>query len=295
MAINRAMNSSAAGVLPPAKYPLLHDAVLRACDARDGVKDGVLENPATCRFDPLSLQCAGAGSDENSCLTPAQVATARVMYRGAVHPTSRATVLPGLAVGTELEWKIIGDVAPINYAVDAFRYVFFQDASWDPLRYDARRDLDLALAADPNDVLGPIDANLGGFFARGGKLLLYHGWSDPQVSPYNTISFFHEIVAANGGAGTGTSVQLYMLPGVGHCTGGPGPDTFDQMAAIEQWLSTGSAPDRIEAAHSSDGVVDRTRPLCPFGKVAHWNGKGSSDDAANFTCVAASLGEEPGR
>ena len=131
------------------------------------------------------------------------------------------------------------------------------------------------------------------FFARGGKLLLYHGWSDPQVTPYNTIDFFQKVVASQGGAGVGTSIQLYMVPGMNHCPGGPGTDTFDRMGAIEEWIKTGTAPKRIEASHVTSGTVDRTRPLCPFGQVARWNGSGSTNEAANFACVAATL--EPPR
>ena len=123
------------------------------------------------------------------------------------------------------------------------------------------------------------------FFARGGKLLLYHGWSDPQVTPLNTVDFFNKVLTLHGNDVAGKSVQLYMVPGMNHCQGGPGTDTFDKMGAIEQWLRTGTAPDRIPASHLTNGTVDRTRPLCPFGQVAKWNGTGSSDDAANFACV----------
>jgi len=128
------------------------------------------------------------------------------------------------------------------------------------------------------------------FFARGGKLLLYHGWSDPQVTPLNTISFFNKVVATHGPAVVGKSVQLYMVPGMNHCQGGPGTDTFNKMDAVEQWLRTGAAPDRINASHLTNGVVDRTRPLCPLGQVAKWTGIGSSDDAANFSCAIDTAG-----
>jgi feruloyl esterase len=217
------------------------------------------------------------------------VQSAELMYRGAVHPLTKAQVLPGLARGSELGWSVIGSQEPISYAADAFKYVVHNDAAWTPARFDPATDLDRAQAADPHDVLGSTEADLRPFFSRGGKLLLYHGWSDPQVTPYNTVEFFQRVLAVQGGAGVGTSVQLYMVPGMNHCAGGPGTDTFDKMGAMERWMATGSAPARIEAAHLTNGVVDRTRPLCPFGQVATWDGRGSVDSAASFSCAAAKL------
>jgi feruloyl esterase len=287
MAINRAVNATPASVIPPAKYPFLYRAAMAACDARDGVTDNVIENPGACTFDPKVLACSGA--EDASCLTPAQVESARKMYSGAANPNTRAAVLPGLARGSELGWNVIGSAEPIMYAADAYKYVITKDRNWDPLKFNPATDLDLALAADPDDALGSTDPNMRAFFARGGKLLLYHGWSDPQVTPYNTIDFFQKVVASQGGAGVGTSIQLYMLPGVNHCQGGPGTDNFDRMGAIEEWIKTGVAPKRIEAWHVTSGTTDRTRPLCPFGQVAKWNGTGSTNESANFACVAATL------
>jgi len=285
MAVNRAVNATPESVIPPAKYPIVNRAALAACDARDGVADGVIENPAACTFDPRVLQCIA--QDDAACLTPAQIQSAQTMYAGATHPATRASILPGLAHGSELGWAIIGSPAPILYAADAFRYIVHKDPAWDGSRFDPALDVDRALAADPDDAVGSSNPDLRAFFSRGGKLLLYHGWSDPQVTPYNTIHFFQKVVAANGGAGVGTSVQLYMVPGMNHCGGGPGADTFDKMVALESWIATGTAPLRIEASHVANGVVDRTRPLCPFGQVARWDGRGSTDVASSFSCVAA--------
>jgi feruloyl esterase len=287
VALNRSVNTTPAGVIPAAKYPLIHQAVLAACDANDGVADGVLENPGACSFDPKVLQCSA--HDNSTCLTAAQVESATRMYAGAKHPDTRAPVLPGLAPGAELGWNVLGNTQPISLAVDAFKYVFMKDRTWDASRFDAGVDIDVAFASDPDDALGSTNADLRPFFARGGKLLMYHGWSDPQVTPYNTINFFHKVLATQGGAGLGTSMQLYMVPGMNHCAGGPGTDVFDKVGALEEWIKTGSAPARIEAAHYTNGVVDRTRPLCPLGQVARWSGTGSTDDAANFACVASTV------
>jgi len=288
VALNRSVNVTPASVIPAAKYPLIHQAVLAACDANDGVADGVLENPGACSFDPKVLQCSA--HDNSTCLTPAQVESATRMYNGARHPATRALVVPGLAPGAELGWNVLGSPQPLSLAVDTFKYVFMKDRAWEASRFNAGIDIDVALASDPDDALGSTNADLRPFFARGGKLLIYHGWSDPQVTPYNTIDFFHKVLATQGGAGVGTSIQLYMVPGMNHCQGGPGTDVFDKVGALEEWIKTGSAPARIEAARYTNGIVDRTRPLCPLGQVARWSGTGSTDDAANFVCVASTVG-----
>lgn len=286
MALNRSMNATAEGAIPAAKYPLLHKAVLDACDVRDGVADGVVENPAGCRVDPAVLQCR-AGQDETTCLTAPQVESASKMYSSVTHPVTGAEVLPGLAPGAELGWGVLGGAQPVSFALEAYRYVIAKDPAWDASRFDPRVDLDRALASDPDDALGSTNPDMKAFFARGGKLLMYHGWSDPQVTPFNTTNFFDKVVATHGRGVVGTSVQLYMVPGMNHCSGGPGTATFDKVAAMERWLQTGVAPASISAARVTNGQIDRTRPLCPYGQVARWSGTGSTDEVANFACVAA--------
>jgi len=287
MAMNRSVNQTSASAIPRDKYPAIHGALLAACDAKDSVADGVVENPASCHFDPMVLQCKG--EDASTCLTAPQVESARVMYNGATNVRTGAQIFPGLAPGSELGWNVIGAAQPLSLATEAFKYVIAKDPAWEPARFNPATDFDLAQSIDKDDVLGSSNPDMKAFFSRGGKLLLYHGWSDPQVTPLNTISFFNKVVALQGSAVVGKSVQLYMVPGMNHCQGGPGTDTFDKMGAVEQWLRTGTAPDRIPASHLTNGVVDRTRPLCPFGQVAKWNGSGSADDAANFACVAESV------
>jgi len=135
--------------------------------------------------------------------------------------------------------------------------------------------------------LNSSSTDLKAFFDRGGKLLMYHGWTDTQVTPLNSINYFQKVVSRFGPQSVGTSIQLYMVPGMNHCNGGSGPDVFNKVAALEQWMETGTAPEKIVASHFTTLTMDRTRPLCTFGRVAKWTGSGSSDDAWNFSCVAA--------
>ena len=177
------------------------------------------------------------------------------MYAGASHPVTRASVLPGLARGSELAWNVIGGPAPIGFAVEGYKYVIAKDPTWDGSRFDPRLDHDRAQAIDPDDVLGSTDVNMRAFFARGGKLMLYHGWSDAQVTPYNTIDFFQKVVASHGGAGVGTSIQLYMVPGMNHCAGRARHRHCSTVWA--RWRS-GSRPARRRSASRP-----RTRPAEP--------------------------------
>ena len=280
-AMNLAANKAP---IPPAKYPVIHEAVLQACDGLDGIKDGVIENPLACRFDPKVLQCKG--DDAASCLTAGQVDSAKAMYAGIKHPKTGAVVVPGLEPGTELDWAVLGGPLPNGNAVEAEKYVIHQDPNWQLSSFELSKDLELASKVDP--ALSSSSTNLKPFFDRGGKLLIYHGYADPQVPDRNTINYFTKVASGSGKGLVGKQIQLYMVPGMNHCQGGPGTDVFNKMAAIEAWVATGTAPDRIVASHLTAGKVDRTRPLCPFGKVAKWSGAGSTDEAANFSCVAES-------
>lgn len=284
VAISAVVHRSDDSYIPPEKYAAVHTAVLDACDAKDGVRDGVLEDPSRCPFDFASVQCAAG--DGPACLTASQVETAKAMYAPLTHPKTGATVFPALLVpGTELGWGVLAGPAAAEVALQAFQYFVFKNPAWNASRFNAATDIDLALAAD-GGTLELADPNLKPYFDRGGRLLMYHGLSDPQTPAANSIGYFSDVVKTVGTAAAGRNIQLYLVPGMYHCAGGPGTDTFDKVAVLEAWLDSGAAPDRIVAAHRTNGTIDRTRPLCPYGQVARWKGAGSIDEAANFLCVA---------
>ena len=282
---NSAMQRTSGAYIPPEKYPAVHDAVLEACDGLDGVKDGVLENPLACHFDPKVLQCK-AGDDTVSCLTAAQVQTAKMIYAPARDPKSGAVLTGGLMPGTELQWATLYGPQPYGNAADPLKYLVMKDATWDPGTFNPATDIERARRADPDNVLKSADPNLKAFFDRGGKLFMYQGFADPQVTSDNAIRYHQMVLDKVGRGAEGKSIELFMVPGMYHCQGGPGADTFDKMAAVSHWVEQGRAPERIKASHLTDGRVDRTRPLCVFPKVAKWNGTGSTDDETNFSCVA---------
>ena len=287
LALNVFVHRSADSYIPPEKYPAIHRAALNACDAVDGVNDGFIENPTRCRFDPRVLECTSG--DGPACLTPAQVETARGMYAPIKDPGTGRIVSPALLQpGSELGWARLAGPEPLRNAVEPFRYVVFNDPKWDWHAFSLASDLPRALQAD-GGVINFTDPNLEPFFDRGGRLLMYHGWADPQVTPLNSITYFNNVLETTGELTRGKNIQLYMQPGVNHCWGGEGPDTFDVVGALEQWLRTGSAPARIVASHSTDGEIDRTRPLCPYPQVAAYTGSGSIDSAENFRCETESL------
>ena len=281
--VAQALQKDGAARLSSAKAQLLHTAVLQACDTLDGVKDGVVDDPKRCTFDPGVLQCKGA--DGASCLTPVQVNTARMLYSPQVNSkTTRETA--GLQPGSELGWTDMGWSASARATgLDQFRFLVFKDPRWDVDTFNVDTDLARAEEID-HDTINALDPNLNAFGDRGGRLIQYHGWSDPQISPGNSVQYYQRVVEALGVSKVQGSYRLFMAPGMAHCGGGDGPNTFDMVSALEQWVEQGKAPDQIIASHSTNGVVDRTRPLCPYPQVAVYKGMGSTDQAANFECKA---------
>jgi feruloyl esterase len=283
MWVAQAMHKDEAGYIPPEKYPLIHNAALKACDALDGVSDGLIDDPTRCHFDPKVLACDGA--DGPGCLTAPQVEAARKIYSGAINPRTKQQIFPGLEPGSELAWNVLASPKPFDIGNDFFKYVVFKDPNWDykSLNFDA--DIALAEKTD-NGLINATDPNLKPFFGHGGKLIQYHGWSDWQISPLNSVHYYQSVLETQGGAAkVQESYRLFMVPGMGHCGGGEGPNRFDMVGAMEQWVEQRKPPAQIIASSAADAKVARTRPLCPYPQIAKYKGAGSIDDAANFACA----------
>jgi feruloyl esterase len=280
----KALEHDEAARLTPEQAQLLHRAAIGACDAQDGAKDGLIADPAQCRFDPSVLRCKGPAA--SACLSAAQVETARLIYSPVTNPKTKRQIA-GLAPGSELGWTPTGWTASARATgVDQFRFLVFNDPAWEPQRFAGEPDVAIAEEAD-GGTINALDPNLKPFIDRGGKLIHYHGWSDPQISPFNSTQYYSRVLEAIGGqSSVQNAYRLFMAPGMGHCGGGEGPNTFDMVGALEQWVEHGKAPDQIVASHATDGAVDRTRPLCPYPQMAVYNGTGNMDEAASFTCKA---------
>jgi len=294
--------------IPPSKLPAIEAAVLAACDLNDRVKDGVIEDPAHCRTNPELLQCRGAESD--GCLTDPQVQALKKLYDGTRDAKGRL-LFPGYAPGGEADpagWRPwITGPAPDKSLLFAFgtgfyRNMVFNDTGWDYNKLNIDRD---AKAADER--MGPrlnaTNPDLRRFNKRGGKLILYHGWSDAAIPAQNTIDYYRSVVKKMGVRKADAFVRLFMVPGMQHCAGGVGPNLFGQLgvaqgdpqhniaAALERWVEQGVAPEEIIAARRKNAAdaasaIERTRPLCAYPKAARYKGSGSTDDAANFECSA---------
>ena len=277
--VAQAVHKDEASYIPPAKYKTINDAALAKCDADDGAKDGLLTSPNRCQFDPSVLQCKAG--DDVSCLTAPQVAAAKQIYSPAKNPRTGKEIFPALQPGSELGWAGLAGPEPVREAVEFFQFVVANDPKWDFRTLDFDRDVALAENA-AGQVIDAVDPNLQPFFARGGKVLMYHGWNDQLVAPMNSVNYYQAVTGATKSAAD--SIRLFMMPGMTHCRGGAGPDSFDRMGVIERWVEKGEAPKQIVAEHLTSGVVDRRRPLCPHPQVAVYNGEGSVDDAASFTC-----------
>lgn len=304
----QATTADPAAYIPASKLPAIEAATLAQCDAADGVRDGVVDDPRACAFRPATLLCQSTAAD--SCLTAPQVAALEKLYAGPrtasgqVHPGH----VPGGALGPE-SWALwvtgpaAGKSLIATFGTQFFRNMVFEDATWDPRTFQLERDTQKA-DDKLSRVLNATDPDLSAFRRQGGKLIVYHGWSDPAISPLNAIAYYESVKAKMGAKPADEVVRLFMLPGVQHCAGGPGPAGFygeaalrndpshDVAAAVERWVEEGVAPEQIIAARyktddPASGVV-RTRPLCPYPQVARYTGTGSTDDAASFACRDAS-------
>lgn len=305
------------------QMPAIEKAALAACDELDGVKDGLIEDPRRCHFDPSVLLCHSAPSAD--CLTQAQIDALEKIYAGPKNPKTGEQIFPGYEPGTEAEpgtW--VGWILPPPQFPQGsiqgllgngyFSLVVHEDPKWDWHTMDFDRDVK---AADEKtaSIINSYTPDLRTFRDHGGKLIQYHGWGDAAIAPRNSINFYENVTSflsryPDPRTADAKDVQgfyrLFMVPGMGHCTGGPGPTSFgndspqpgtpvdadhDVLMALDQWVTQGKAPDRIigtgkAGAHpdSGSGGVSLTRPLCPYPKVARYKGKGDTNLAVSFEC-----------
>ena len=307
------------------KVELLREAVLAKCDAIDGIRDGVIQNPLVCGFDPrvdlASKMCPGNVNGE-ACFTTAQIASIQAIYGGA-RDSKGALILKGRALGSEFAWP--ADLIPyagnkmlpgeLRFSGDHMNYLFYEEdpgvappsltdlsqkldrtsnppeVAWWEFNMD---DVTAGKGKLMSSILDAKDPNLGRFLqSNGGKLILYHGWGDAQIPTEPVIDYYNDVVKATFGGDMNAahaSARLFMAPGMGHCRGGPGPNTWDKLEPLVDWVENGKTPDFLIATHSTDGKVDNERKLCPYPQQAIYTGPaGGENDRANwvhgnFTC-----------
>jgi len=272
--------------LQPEHVPLIHNAVLAACDAKDGVADGILTDPRTCTWDPVGLQCSASSGDAAACLSPAQVETVRRVYSGVRMSDGRFAAMP-LMRGGEADWvaRMIGTTNQprgMNAVLGApfMAYIAAGDRDYDFMTFDPDRDfrvLDGGIAAAEVHQQNP---DIAPFVQSGGKLLLWHGFNDPGPSALSTIAYYDAVLGAVPDARD--AVRLFLAPGVLHCGGGPGPDRFDALAALESWVERGVAPTLMIATKRGSPL---SRPVCAYPALPRYKGVGDTSSAASFECA----------
>lgn len=277
-------DDSGAVILPATKLPAIASAVVRSCDATDGLVDGIVDDPRQCRFDTASLLCAD-GRDDATCLTPPQKKVLDDFHTDIVNPRTGELIYPAFPVGSEGGFnQYWGTTEPTR--ADYWRHWVFagKPFDWWTFDYDAH-------VAEADRVLGArvdqVSTDLSAFKRRGGRLIVYNGWNDPVVNALDTIRYYEQVRQRQGGqAATDEFMRLFLVPGMGHCGGGTGTASFDMIDALDAWVDRGVAPNAVVAARQAGGTVNRTRPLCPYPQVARYVGAGSIDDASSFRCEA---------
>ena len=271
-----------------ADLELLHSAVLDECDAIDGLKDGIIEDPRNCTFDVTRLKCA-QGQDPATCLRPEQVDAAQRLYQGPRNSTTGQLLYPGYVVpGSELSWS---PALNVNYADQFLRFMAFAENPPSTYSYrDFDFDTDIPKLEEYAAIYDPVaphtDPDMSGFHAAGGKLIVYHGWADATVSPLTSLDFYAEVAQREGGIGKVRDwYRVFMVPGMYHCRGGAVPNQFDLLGAIVAWVEQGQAPDVVIATQIDGDTVVRTRPLYPYPAVARYSGTGDVNDAANWNPI----------
>ena len=320
-------------ILTAAKLPALHAAALAACDAADGLKDGQITDPRACHFDPADTLCKPGQAASDACLTAEEVEVARKFYAGPHDAEGHHFTIGGPQVGSELSWRGVyvpetptGGVMSDGAALGTLKYLSFptnpdpsyslKDFRFDRATFDRLNDL--------HPLYDATNTDLSGFQARGGKLILWHGWSDPHISPINTIAFLHAVRAQLGAARADSFVRLFLFPGLYHCGGGDGTSQFDILTPLMDWVEGGAAPEKIIAGHPAfdpmagpppgpppgappmpgmppmkdmkdmgppplDDLppppITRTRPVFAYPNIARWDGKGPVDQADSFVAA----------
>ena len=319
-----ALNAKPESQITAEQLPAIEHAALAACDALDGVKDGLIEDPRMCHFDPTILLCRDASGPD--CLTQPQIDTLKQIYAGPKNPRTGEQIYPGYEPGAEGEpgaW--LGWILPSPqlsrssiqslFGNGYFSLVVFEDPKWDWHTMDFDHDVKAA-EEKTGSIINAYNPDLRTFRDHGGKLIQYHGWGDAAVAPRDSIDFYEKVTAflsrypdprATDAKDVQTFYRLFMVPGMGHCTGGPGPTNFgnsasepgtpvdaehDLLLALDKWVMQGTPPDKLIGTgkigadpKSGSGGVTLTRPLCPYPKVARYKGRGDTNLADNFECV----------
>jgi len=265
-------------ILLAAKLPALHRAALAACDAVDGLADGQITDPRVCRFDPAAAGCRPAQATGDDCLTPAEVAVARGFYDGPRDADGHRFTLGGPQVGSELAWAGVyvpatadGAILSTSASLAVIKYLAFprnppETTTLADFRFDRAT---FARLAALHPLYDSTDTDLAPFERHGGKLILYHGWSDPHISPINTIAYYEGVEQALGAPRTRAFTRLFLFPGMYHCGGGDGPAEFDILSPLMAWVEGGRAPDVILASRETSGE----RPMgTPPGSVRGGSG-----------------------
>ena len=279
------------GYIPTAKLQTIHKAALKACDAKDGLVDGLIEDPPSCDFDPVSIQCKGA--DNVSCLTAPQVDTVRKIYAGAKFKDG-TPIYSGFERGSELNWPFMIEKEPFSVNLNYFKGLVFEDPNWDFRTFDVDRDTRLGIEKTGN-VVDATNPDLGPFKQAGGKIIMIMSWNSLALPPRQILEYYKSVVKKMGGLKqTRDFARFFAIPGGGGCPGFVrNTDDYKAFAAMQQWVEKGKAPERIIFSYRtpgsggpmSGGNVYRTRPTCPWPEVSRYNGSGDINKADNFSCV----------
>jgi feruloyl esterase len=263
--------------IPGSKISMINQAAIKACAGPAGLKQSFIDDPLSCHFDPDTLLCKGA--DAPDCLTAPQVDFLRKLYAGPVNPRTGEAIFPGYAPGTETLLGSDGGAHPIKVAVELYMNAVYQDPNWDWKTMDFDTDIDKA-----NKVAAPIidvPPDFKAYLDHGGKLMMYVGGAE-QLNARYVVNFYE--TALKKSPDKKDSVRLFVNPGVGHCGGGTGCDTFEKLETIDKWVESGKAPGQLLSSKVSGGKTLRTRPLCAYPTVATYKGTGDLDDAASYSC-----------